>query len=196
MSHQWISSSNSFCVILQLSGGSGLVNLMAELRVQHSSQLWRAKSICELEDFCCPAIACFSLAAYNTQIMWVFAVNISKVGDIHNWWAEETLYWEAQALGSCLPFQWLCLTHTGLHYFPLTSILAPVVNFLICKGCTGWLTWALVGKLQTESDFDAKPQVMLLGQYSTGKTTFIKHLLRTSYPGRWNKMFVFCSSGP
>ncbi|KAG0554897.1 hypothetical protein M758_12G131500 [Ceratodon purpureus] len=35
----------------------------------------------------------------------------------------------------------------------------------------------------TESDFDARPQVMLLGQYSTGKTTFIKHLLRTSYPG-------------
>ncbi|KAK6132979.1 hypothetical protein DH2020_033270 [Rehmannia glutinosa] len=33
------------------------------------------------------------------------------------------------------------------------------------------------------SDFDAKPMVMLLGQYSTGKTTFIKHLLRTSYPG-------------
>ncbi|KAL9147298.1 hypothetical protein ABFS82_13G164700 [Erythranthe guttata] len=32
-------------------------------------------------------------------------------------------------------------------------------------------------------DFDAKPMVMLLGQYSTGKTTFIKHLLRTSYPG-------------
>ena len=37
--------------------------------------------------------------------------------------------------------------------------------------------------LQTSSDFDAKPMVMLLGQYSTGKTTFIKHLLRTSYPG-------------
>ncbi|KAG0581898.1 hypothetical protein KC19_3G018200 [Ceratodon purpureus] len=35
----------------------------------------------------------------------------------------------------------------------------------------------------TDSDFDAKPQVMLLGQYSTGKTTFIKHLLRSSYPG-------------
>lgn len=43
------------------------------------------------------------------------------------------------------------------------------------------LTW--VWDMQTESDFDAKPQVMLLGQYSTGKTTFIKHLLRTSYPG-------------
>ncbi|XP_057484745.1 EH domain-containing protein 1-like [Actinidia eriantha] len=35
----------------------------------------------------------------------------------------------------------------------------------------------------TSSDFDAKPMVMLLGQYSTGKTTFIKHLLKSSYPG-------------
>ncbi|KAF8776352.1 hypothetical protein HU200_003581 [Digitaria exilis] len=35
----------------------------------------------------------------------------------------------------------------------------------------------------TSSDFDAKPMVMLLGQYSTGKTTFIKHMLKTSYPG-------------
>jgi energy-coupling factor transporter ATP-binding protein EcfA2 len=37
--------------------------------------------------------------------------------------------------------------------------------------------------LLTNSDFEAKPMVMLLGQYSTGKTTFIKHLLKTSYPG-------------
>ncbi|KAG8058151.1 hypothetical protein GUJ93_ZPchr0002g26387 [Zizania palustris] len=37
--------------------------------------------------------------------------------------------------------------------------------------------------LLASSDFDAKPMVMLLGQYSTGKTTFIKHLLETSYPG-------------
>ncbi|KAK9057193.1 hypothetical protein SSX86_024560 [Deinandra increscens subsp. villosa] len=36
---------------------------------------------------------------------------------------------------------------------------------------------------KTNSDFDAKPMVMLLGQYSTGKTTFIKHLLRSGYPG-------------
>jgi EH domain-containing protein 1 len=40
-----------------------------------------------------------------------------------------------------------------------------------------------VSPLLTASDFDAKPQVMLLGQYSTGKTTFIKHLLQASYPG-------------
>ncbi|KAI3711177.1 hypothetical protein L2E82_41064 [Cichorium intybus] len=37
--------------------------------------------------------------------------------------------------------------------------------------------------LLTNSDFDAKPMVMLLGQYSTGKTTFIKHLLKGNYPG-------------
>jgi EH domain-containing protein 1 len=34
-----------------------------------------------------------------------------------------------------------------------------------------------------ESDFHAKPSVLLLGQYSTGKTTFIKHLLGREYPG-------------
>ncbi|KAK9789563.1 hypothetical protein WJX73_008365 [Symbiochloris irregularis] len=34
-----------------------------------------------------------------------------------------------------------------------------------------------------ESDFSAKPSVLLLGQYSTGKTTFIKHLLGQEYPG-------------
>ncbi|MCI32082.1 EH domain-containing protein 1-like, partial [Trifolium medium] len=41
----------------------------------------------------------------------------------------------------------------------------------------------LICPFQTDSDFDAKPMVMLLGQYSTGKTTFIKHLLRCEYPG-------------
>lgn len=40
-----------------------------------------------------------------------------------------------------------------------------------------------VSPLLTNSDFDARPMVMLLGQYSTGKTTFIKHLLRCNYPG-------------
>lgn len=33
------------------------------------------------------------------------------------------------------------------------------------------------------SDFEAKPSVLLLGQYSTGKTTFIKYLLGRDYPG-------------
>lgn len=54
----------------------------------------------------------------------------------------------------------------------------------------------------TNSDFDAKPMVMLLGQYSTGKTTFIKHLLRSSYPGAHigpeptTDRFVVVMSGP
>ena len=37
--------------------------------------------------------------------------------------------------------------------------------------------------LMTSSDFDAKPMVLLIGQYSTGKTTFIEYVLRTKYPG-------------
>ncbi|CAD6338569.1 unnamed protein product [Miscanthus lutarioriparius] len=59
-----------------------------------------------------------------------------------------------------------------------------------------------VSPLLTSSDFDAKPMVMLLGQYSTGKTTFIKHLLRTSYPGAHigpeptTDRFVVVMSGP
>jgi EH domain-containing protein 3/EH domain-containing protein 1 len=35
----------------------------------------------------------------------------------------------------------------------------------------------------TARDIDAKPMVLLVGQYSTGKTTFIKHLLGRQYPG-------------
>ncbi|KAK1296236.1 hypothetical protein QJS10_CPB15g01491 [Acorus calamus] len=59
-----------------------------------------------------------------------------------------------------------------------------------------------VSPLLTNSDFDAKPMVMLLGQYSTGKTTFIKHLLRTGYPGAHigpeptTDRFVVVMSGP
>ena len=35
----------------------------------------------------------------------------------------------------------------------------------------------------TDSDIEAKPIVLLMGQYSTGKTTFIKYLLEREYPG-------------
>ncbi|XP_015973051.1 EH domain-containing protein 1 isoform X1 [Arachis duranensis] len=56
--------------------------------------------------------------------------------------------------------------------------------------------------LLTNSDFEAKPMVMLLGQYSTGKTTFIKHLLKSNYPGAHigpeptTDRFVAIMSGP
>uniref|UniRef100_A0A6B2L264 EH domain-containing protein n=1 Tax=Arcella intermedia TaxID=1963864 RepID=A0A6B2L264_9EUKA len=33
------------------------------------------------------------------------------------------------------------------------------------------------------SDFEAKPMVMLLGQYSVGKTSFIQYLLKRNFPG-------------
>lgn len=34
-----------------------------------------------------------------------------------------------------------------------------------------------------EPDFDAKPMILLVGQYSTGKTTFIRYLLERDFPG-------------
>jgi len=34
-----------------------------------------------------------------------------------------------------------------------------------------------------EADFDSKPMILLVGQYSTGKTTFIKYLLESEFPG-------------
>lgn len=37
--------------------------------------------------------------------------------------------------------------------------------------------------LLDDPDFDAKPMILLVGQYSTGKTTFIKYLLEREFPG-------------
>ena len=34
-----------------------------------------------------------------------------------------------------------------------------------------------------DSEFDATPMVLLIGQYSTGKTTFLNHLLGEDFPG-------------
>jgi GTPase SAR1 family protein len=34
-----------------------------------------------------------------------------------------------------------------------------------------------------DADFEAKPMILLVGQYSTGKTTFIKYLLEREFPG-------------
>ena len=36
----------------------------------------------------------------------------------------------------------------------------------------------------TDAEFDSKPQVMLVGQYSVGKTSFIKYLLGCDFPGQ------------
>merc|ERR1719334_875798 len=34
-----------------------------------------------------------------------------------------------------------------------------------------------------EADFDSKPMILLIGQYSTGKTSFIKYILERDFPG-------------
>jgi EH domain-containing protein 1 len=38
--------------------------------------------------------------------------------------------------------------------------------------------------LMTDAEFDSKPQVMLVGQYSVGKTSFIKYILGRDFPGQ------------
>ena len=38
--------------------------------------------------------------------------------------------------------------------------------------------------LMTEAEFDAKPSVLLIGQYSVGKTTFIRNLVGQEFPGQ------------
>ena len=38
--------------------------------------------------------------------------------------------------------------------------------------------------LLTDGDFDAKPMVLLMGQYSVGKTSFIRYLLGRDFPGQ------------
>jgi len=37
--------------------------------------------------------------------------------------------------------------------------------------------------LLTESEFESKPQVLMIGQYSTGKTSFIKYIIGRDFPG-------------
>ena len=39
------------------------------------------------------------------------------------------------------------------------------------------------GPPMTDAEFDARPQVLMIGQYSTGKTSFIKYLLGRDFPG-------------
>lgn len=72
--------------------------------------------------------------------------------------------------------------------FGITYVTSLQKKSTLCPQKTEWcltnhmfVYWYF--SLQTNSDFDAKPMVMLLGQYSTGKTTFLKHLLKSSYPG-------------
>ena len=46
-----------------------------------------------------------------------------------------------------------------------------------------YLTHVFHQPLLNDRDWDAKPMVLLVGQYSTGKTSFIKYLLDMEFPG-------------
>ncbi|KAJ1983060.1 hypothetical protein H4R33_004902 [Dimargaris cristalligena] len=54
----------------------------------------------------------------------------------------------------------------------------------------------------SDMDIEAKPMVLLLGQYSTGKTSFVEYLLRQPYPGAHigieptTDRFIAITSGP
>ncbi|KAL1562975.1 EH domain-containing protein 1 [Salvia divinorum] len=82
---------------------------------------------------------------------------------------------------------WFSTSKTGnMSSRPVTSIVDGLKKLYIKKLKPLEVTYKFnefVCPLLTSSDFEAKPMVMLLGQYSTGKTTFIKHLMGCSYPG-------------
>ena len=46
-----------------------------------------------------------------------------------------------------------------------------------------YLTYVFHQPLLNDRDWDAKPMVLLVGQYSTGKTSFIQYLLDRDFPG-------------
>ena len=56
--------------------------------------------------------------------------------------------------------------------------------------------------LMTDAEFESKPMVLLIGQYSVGKTTFIRYLLGRDFPGQrigpepTTDRFVACIGGP
>lgn len=43
---------------------------------------------------------------------------------------------------------------------------------------------SFVQPFMADAEFDAKPQVMLIGQYSVGKTSFIRYILGRDFPGQ------------
>ena len=42
----------------------------------------------------------------------------------------------------------------------------------------------------TDTEFESNPQVLMIGQYSTGKTTFIEYILGEEFPGERFVRFV------
>ena len=64
------------------------------------------------------------------------------------------------------------------HVFDESSSLRNIVNIFFCKlenlFCNRFKFPDFHSPSITQTDFDAKPMVLLMGQYSTGKTSFIR----------------------
>ena len=63
---------------------------------------------------------------------------------------------------------------------PTTSMLTTVKQLVILQA---YDFHEFVSPALNEPDFDARPMILLVGQYSTGKTTFIRYLLEKDFPG-------------
>lgn len=85
-----------------------------------------------------------------------------------------TAQWFTQKPAKKIPLSQVTSVIDGLKRLYLEKLKPLEVTYLFNDFVSSFLS---------ESEFDAKPMIMLLGQYSTGKTTFIKHLLKTNYPG-------------
>ena len=87
------------------------------------------------------------------------------------------------------------LAKVGIHFFFLISKKHSIVNIVIYfqlhtayeKHLLPLEKETLFDKLcdppYREADIQAKPILLMMGQYSTGKTTFIRSLLGREYPG-------------
>ncbi|KAL2944825.1 EH domain-containing protein 1 [Bienertia sinuspersici] len=96
---------------------------------------------------------------------------------------------------------WKLLPHSRSFYFLSPPHSTVFHNHHCHHGFNGYHSYSSISD-EASGDFDAKPMVMLLGQYSTGKTTFIKHLLENGYPGAHvgpeptTDRFIVIMSGP
>ena len=81
------------------------------------------------------------------------------------WWTQEDLQGQAAAPwgGGLHNHQcWLSKPSCDCQAYDFHEFVSPALN---------------------EPDFDARPMILLVGQYSTGKTTFIRYLLEKDFPG-------------
>ena len=96
---------------------------------------------------------------------------------------------------SCSKPHYSCIHSQGFFvtYLSFSPPLVPLVSIRFNR---------FYSPLMTDSEFESKPMVLLIGQYSVGKTTFIRYLLGRDFPGQrigpepTTDRFVACIGGP